>query len=112
MGKETAQWTIKKIVWFLNIFITCMVWKKAAVIFNFCLIGNIHHNFLVPRMIESVPETFMPIQTPDLHRVILHTFVSGEKYKSHKTLKQIITSPFSNSIIEVILTAYSRTVSS
>ena len=34
----------------------------------------------------------------------LHTFVSGEKYKSHKTLKQIITSPFSNSIIEDILT--------
>ena len=34
------------------------------------LIGNIHHNFLVPRMIESDPKTFMPIQTPDLHRVI------------------------------------------
>jgi hypothetical protein len=43
--------------------------KKAAVIFNFCLIGNIHYNFLVPRMIESAPKTFMPIQTPDLHRV-------------------------------------------
>ena len=43
--------------------------KKAAVIFNFCLIGNIHHNFLVPRMIESAPKTFMPIQTPDLDRV-------------------------------------------
>ena len=55
----------------LNIFITRMVWKKAAVIFNFCLIGNIHHNFLVPRMIESAPKTFMPIQTPDLHRVML-----------------------------------------
>ena len=54
----------------LNIFIACMVWKKAAVIFNFCLIGNIHHSFLVPRMIESAPKTFMPIQTPDLDRVI------------------------------------------
>ena len=53
----------------LNIFITRMVWKKAAVIFNFCLIGNIHHNFLVPRMLESAPKTFMPIQTPDLHGV-------------------------------------------
>ena len=30
---------------------------------NFCLIGNIRHNFLVPRMIESAPKTFMPIQT-------------------------------------------------
>ena len=57
----------------LNIFITRMVWKKAAVIFNFCLIGNINHNFLVPIMIESAPKTFMPIQTPDLHRVIVHT---------------------------------------
>ena len=54
----------------LNIFIMRMVWKKAAVIFNFCLIGNIHHNFLVPRMIESAPKTFMPIQTPDLDRVL------------------------------------------
>ena len=26
----------------------------------------------VPRMIESVPKTFVPIQIPDLHRVI-HT---------------------------------------
>ena len=43
--------------------------KKAAVIFNFCLIGNIHHSFLVPRMIELAPKTFMPIQTPDLDRV-------------------------------------------
>ena len=57
----------------LNIFITRMVWKKAAVIFNFCLIGNIRHNFLVPRMIETAPKTFMPIQTPD--RVKLNTFI-------------------------------------
>ena len=55
----------------LNIFIACMVWKKAAVIFNFCLIGNIHHSFLVPRMIESAPKTSMPIQTPDLNRVLV-----------------------------------------
>ena len=46
-------------------------YKKAARIFNFCLIGNICHNFLVPRMIESAPKTFMPIQTSDLHRVIV-----------------------------------------
>ena len=50
----------------LNIFII----KKAAVIFNFCLFGNICNNFLVPRMIESACKTFMPIPTLDLDRVI------------------------------------------
>ena len=30
---------------------------------NFCLIGKIRHNFLVPRMIELACKTFMPIQT-------------------------------------------------
>jgi len=39
------------------------------VIFNFCLIGNIRHNFLVTRMIESASMTFMPIHTQDLNRV-------------------------------------------
>ena len=34
--------------------------KKAAVISNFCLIGKIHHNFLVLRMIELACKTFMP----------------------------------------------------
>ena len=43
--------------------------KKAAVVSNFCLIGKIHHNFLVPNMIELGRKTFMPIQTLDLHRV-------------------------------------------
>ena len=47
----------------LNIFTI----KKAAVVLNFCLIGKIHHNFLVPRMIRLVRQTFMSIQT--LHRV-------------------------------------------
>ena len=50
----------------LNIFII----KKAAVILDFCLFGNIRRNFLVPRIIESAPKTFMPIQIPDLHRVL------------------------------------------
>ena len=70
-GGQQAWWARKlhKICLVLNIFITCIVWKKAAVIFNFCLIGIIHHNFLVPRVIELAPKTFMPIQTPDLHRV-------------------------------------------
>jgi hypothetical protein len=49
----------------LNIFTI----KKAAVVSNFCLIGKISHNFLVPRMIELVCKTFMPIQSLDLHRV-------------------------------------------
>ena len=43
--------------------------KKAAVVSNFCLLGRIHHNFLVPRMIELGRQTFMSIQTLDLHRV-------------------------------------------
>ena len=33
-------------------------------------IGNICHNVLEPRRIESAPKTLMPIQTPDLHRVV------------------------------------------
>ena len=47
-------------------------YKKAAMILDFCLFGNIRHNFLVPRIIESAPKTFMPIQIPDVHRVIWH----------------------------------------
>ena len=39
--------------------------KKAAVIFNFCFPDL----FLVPKMIELVPKTFMSIETPDLCRV-------------------------------------------
>ena len=68
--KKIAQCTIKKNCLVLNIFII----KKAAVILNFFLIVNIRHNFLVPRMIESAPKTFMPIQTPDLHGVACITF--------------------------------------
>ena len=43
--------------------------KKAAVLWHFCLIANPQNNFLVPRMNEPAPKTFIPIQTPDLHRV-------------------------------------------
>ena len=43
--------------------------KKAAVVSNFCLIGKIRYNFLVPRMIELAPKTFMPIQTQGIDRV-------------------------------------------
>ena len=43
--------------------------KKAVLVSNFCLIGKIHHNFLVLSMIELGCQTFMPIQTLDLHRV-------------------------------------------
>ena len=46
-------------------------YKKAAVVSNFCLIVKIRHNFLVPRMIELGRKTFMPIQTLDIHRVII-----------------------------------------
>ena len=48
---------------------TFLLSEKAAVVLNFCLIGNIRHNFLVPRMIELGRKTFMHIQTLDLHRV-------------------------------------------
>ena len=41
--------------------------QKAALVSNFCLIGKIHQNFLVPRMIELSCKTFMPIQTLLLH---------------------------------------------
>ena len=51
----------------LNVFII----KKAALILDFCLFGNIRHNFVVPKIIESAPKTFMPIQIPDLHRVAM-----------------------------------------
>ena len=44
-------------------------YKKAAVVSNFCLIGKICHDFLVPTMIELGCRTFMPFQTSDLHRV-------------------------------------------
>ena len=52
-------------------------------ILNFCLIGNIRHNFLVPRIIESAPKTFMPIQTPDLDRVVSNA--KGNLAKSNKS---------------------------
>ena len=55
MCKKTAQWTIKKIDWLK----TFLLQK----------IKNIHHNFLVPKMIESAPKTFIHIQTRDLHRL-------------------------------------------
>ena len=32
-------------------------------------IGKIRHNFLLPRVIELGRQTFMPVQTLDLHRV-------------------------------------------
>ena len=61
---------------------------------NFCLIGKIHHNFLVPRMIELGRQTFMPIQTLDLHRVLVTSKYNGERQckvrVSHKTaVKQV-----------------------
>ena len=48
--------------------------KKAAVVSNFCLIGKIPHNFLVPRMIELGCKTFVPIQTLDLHSITINFY--------------------------------------
>ena len=61
-------------------------YKKTAVILNFCFIRNIGHNFLVPRIIESAPKTFMPIQTPDLHRVIMY-IVGRKKQESQNSIR-------------------------
>ena len=44
---------------------------------NFCLIGKIHHNFLVPKMIELGRKTFMPIQFLDLPRVCSQACAKG-----------------------------------
>ena len=58
-------------------------WKNAPVISIFCLIAKIQNNFLVPRMIESGRQTFMPIQTLDLHRVTQDEIRNGtEKLNS------------------------------
>ena len=61
-------------------------YKKAAVILDFCLFGNIRHNFLVPRIIESAPKTFMPIQTPDLYRVTWTIFDKKSNSIQNSTL--------------------------
>ena len=63
-----SEHTVRKIVKFGH-FEHFGLSKKAALVSNFCLIGKIHHNFMVPRMIELGCKTFMPIQTLDLHRV-------------------------------------------
>ena len=60
--------------------------KKAAVVSNFCLIGKIHHNFLVPKMIELGRKTFMPIQTLDLHRVNMFSPCSAKRRAFDKDL--------------------------
>ena len=46
--------------------------KKAAVVLNFCLIGKIHHNFLVPIMIQSDRKTFMPVQSGMNGLIVYH----------------------------------------
>ena len=58
--------TIPNFCLVLNIFTI----KKAAVVSNFCLIGKICRDFLVPTMIELGCKTFMPFQTSDLHRML------------------------------------------
>ena len=57
--------------------------KKAAVVSNFCSIGKIHHNFLVPKMIELGRKTFMPIQTLDLQ-----SETDGQTYSSNYNIDE------------------------
>ena len=58
-----------------------MVSKKADIVLNFYLTGNIPHNFLVPRMIELARKTFFRlIETLVSHRVPYdHLLISGQK---------------------------------
>ena len=60
--------------------------KKAAVVSNFCLIGIIHCNFLLYSMIESARQTFMPIQTLDLHRVGCATEINQMSKDKRETI--------------------------
>ena len=60
-----SEHTVRKIVKFGH-FEHFGLSKKAAVVSNFCLIGKIHHHFLVSTMIELDYKTFMPIQTSDI----------------------------------------------
>ena len=77
----------------LNIFTT----KKAAVVSNFCLIGKILHDFLIPTMIELGCKTFMPFQTSGLHRV-------------HGKKLQNATNSFFNAIILVVFCLNYKTI--
>ena len=43
---------VKKLSQNFRLILNIFTIKKAAVVSNFCLIGKIHHNFLVPRMIR------------------------------------------------------------
>ena len=66
---RTTKLAVKMFAKSLCVDLNISIIKKTAVILDFCLFGNIHHNFVVPRIIESAPKTFTPIQIPDLHRV-------------------------------------------
>ena len=50
--------------------------KIATVVSNFCLIGKIRHNFLVPRMIELACKTFRPIFRPLISWTFLEHFLN------------------------------------
>ena len=60
----------------------CFYYKKAAVLSNFCLIGKIHHNFLVPIMNELGCKTFMPFQTLDLNSVRKRKLLINDCYNT------------------------------
>ena len=60
---------VKKLPPHFHLVLNIFTIKKAALVPNFCLIGKIHHTFLMSRMIELGCKTYMPIQTLDLDRV-------------------------------------------
>ena len=86
LGWVHNGWNIPKFDKFDNIYAI----KKAAVVLNFCLIGKIRHNFLVPRMIESARKTFMHVQTLNLHRVKALTEALIKSYKTRQEDNKII----------------------
>ena len=101
--KKVTKWTVGTPIQSKSvIYIAVKASKLLCIIFfwfytfllNFCFIGNIRHNFLVPRIIETTPKTFMPIQIPDLHSVS-QNFVSFSEYMNfnlttyaHRQFKQ------------------------
>ena len=97
-GKQVAQWS-KKLFPKLYGFKQFCYKKKAAVVLNFCLFGEIQYTFLVPRMIESGRQTFMPIQTLDLHRV----YITGQQKETRKCQLQSLIFVFFTEICQLRL---------
>ena len=65
--------------------------------------GSIHVNFMVLRMKESAPKTFMPIQTPDLQSLLSISYIFVVRQYKLALLTFILGGPF-----EIIKGSYSQ----